>query len=146
MNREKNFGERFADLIIEKAVTIDELSKDAGTLKSEVYHWRAGDYLPSFKNLVKLANYFCCSLDFLIGTTEINDVTTFNTNFDFAKSFAQILAKKTITIYRISKDLGMDGAMMYAWLNGEYEPQLDSLIRLATYFDCTIDYLIGREK
>lgn len=33
-----------------------------------------------------------------------------------------------------------------AWETGKANPELENLIKLADYFGCTIDYLIGRES
>jgi len=58
---------------------------------------------------------------------------------DFIKS-------KNITEYRICKDTKISRANFYSWKKGKHTPMPESIIRLTDYFDCSIDYLIGREN
>ena len=45
---------------------------------------------------------------------------------------------------RLSKEIGGSDRVIGAWRKGEYEPKLESLIRLADFFDVSLDYLAGR--
>ena len=36
---------------------------------SDVTKWESGKHFPSPENLVKVADYFCCSTDYLLGVT-----------------------------------------------------------------------------
>ena len=51
-----------------------------------------------------------------------------------------------LTQYALAKRLGISQSTLCNWLNGKKEPSIESLWRLADYFDVTVDYLIGREK
>lgn len=50
------------------------------------------------------------------------------------------------TEYRLQKDLNISRSLTYRWLSGKAIPTVDSLIALAKYFGCTVDYLLGREN
>jgi len=139
-----NFSKRLKDLIEEKQITPDDLSKAINY--NQVYHWLAGDYLPSFLNLIKIADYFQCTLDYLSGQDKESRSDTFKSCPPFAERLRFILKDKGFTIYRLSKLTKIDKRTIYDWLHNLYVPQLDNLKRIASAFDCTLDYLVGREK
>ena len=45
-----------------------------------------------------------------------------------------------------AKKLGIPGSTYAGYERGEREPRIDVLIKLADYFDVSVDYLIGHEK
>lgn len=46
----------------------------------------------------------------------------------------------------LARKIDISQSAVCNWLNGKKEPSIESLWRLADYFDVTVDYLIGREK
>lgn len=65
-----------------------------------------------------------------------------------------ILAERLFYLMKIEKlsqselarKIDISQSAVCNWLNGKKEPSIESLWRLADYFDVTVDYLIGREK
>ena len=57
-----------------------------------------------------------------------------------------LMAAENITQYALSKKVGISQSTICNWLNGKKEPCIESLWKIADYFDVTVDYLIGREK
>lgn len=51
-----------------------------------------------------------------------------------------LFQRELANIFHISKN------SVYNWENGISEPNIDLLIKLANYFECSIDYLLGRES
>lgn len=62
----------------------------------------------------------------------------------FADIFNQLLQTRRISAYKLSRDTGITQGMISYWKSGERLPSAENLIRLADYFDCSIDYLLGR--
>lgn len=60
--------------------------------------------------------------------------------------FEQLMQKKGVTAYRVSKDTGISTATLTDWKMGRSTPKNDKLQRIADYFGVTLDYLTGREK
>lgn len=46
----------------------------------------------------------------------------------------------------ISKEAHIDESIIYDWLNGRSTPSLESIIALADYFDCSVEFILGREN
>ena len=44
-----------------------------------------------------------------------------------------------------AKVLGISQSTLSTWESGRYEPDAESLVRIAAYFNVTTDYLLGRD-
>lgn len=77
------FYERFTELCREYNVTVTSVLKELGLSASKNTQWSEGAS-PSVKNLIKIANYFNVSTDYLLGKDDIKkrptpeDVERFN--------------------------------------------------------------------
>lgn len=56
----------------------------------------------------------------------------------------EIMEQKEISAYRLSKDIGVSQGNISDWKHGNKTPNMHTLIKLADYFDVSIDYLVGR--
>jgi transcriptional regulator with XRE-family HTH domain len=65
------FGDRLKDLRTDSDLTQDELSKILGITRSALSNYENNEREPDFKLLVKFANYFNVSLDFILCRTNI---------------------------------------------------------------------------
>lgn len=63
---------------------------------------------------------------------------------NFAERLDELMSEKKLNSLRLAKEIGGSDRVVGAWRKGEYEPKLDSLVRLADFFDVSIDYLAGR--
>jgi transcriptional regulator with XRE-family HTH domain len=62
----------------------------------------------------------------------------------FTDIFVEMLQKKQITAYRLAKDTGISQGLMGEYKNGVKLPTIINLIKIADYFDVSVDYLLGR--
>lgn len=62
----------------------------------------------------------------------------------FVEQFVYLLQKNNITAYRVAKETGISQGLMGEYKNGIKLPTSQNLIKIADYFDCSIDYLLGR--
>lgn len=63
---------------------------------------------------------------------------------DIAKNLKNIRLEHNLTQSQLSERVGIAQATIACYENGQREPHILSLISYADYFECTIDYLIGR--
>lgn len=64
------FGDRLKELREEKELTQEELGKFLNVSRQTISGYEAGSIEPSIKNLIKLADIFNVSLDYLLGRTK----------------------------------------------------------------------------
>jgi len=140
------FSERLTELMEELEFTPKKLSEITGLSINSIYSWKKDSaYKIYLSNMIKLCDVLECSLDFLAGRTE--NVLDYKPQKcpPFYDRLREIMKKENITRYRLVKDTKIYDNYFSVWKSGR-DPQLYTLIRLADYLDCSIDYLIGRDR
>lgn len=138
------FAERLLDLILENGLTNKLLAENIDVDEYSVDRYLSGEYSPSLENLIKLANCFNITCDYLLGLENESSSKIFKACPPFKERLAFIIEKKGITKAELQRKTEIAESLIYYWLNGKYTPTVDSIIKLARYFDCSVDYLIGR--
>ena len=69
------FTERFNELLRSRGINAVTLAREIGVPRSIVYEWRSGVRDPSLENMLRVADYFGVSLEYLTGREdEENDI------------------------------------------------------------------------
>ena len=147
------FVERIKDLIEEQEIggkKIAQIAEEAEQNLSDLYHWRSekNRYLPSLADAIKLADYFQCSLSYLLGIEGENSLPKPKGELPaFSVRLAAVVKEKGIPITRIAKEAEFGNtSVIYGWLNGKSLPRLESLLALSRALGCSPDQLLGREE
>lgn len=139
-----NLSENLKFMMTEAEINAPKLSQATGIDSSTILTLLRGDGLPSIDTLVKLADYFKCSTDFLLGLKDTTNEATFKPRPPFSEQLTFILRHFNITKYRLEKQTKLSEKTVNRWHNGKTQPNAESLIKLAKYFDCSVDFLLGR--
>lgn len=112
--------------------------------ESVFYDWKNGYVYPSFDNLLKIADHFCVSVDYLLGRTD--DFIEYHTKslIPFNLNLENILKNKKITKYRFFKDCQFDNSLKTSWFKKGTKPNACTLIKMADYLNISMDELMGR--
>lgn len=140
-----NFIERLDELKFDAGLDGKMLAEKIGVSKVTIYNLQNDKRHPSVEVLVKLADYFQCSTDFLLGLEPENTAKKFKKCPPFSKQLTFLLRHFQTTKYRLCKEIPVTHSLIYYWQNGTYEPNLDYVLKLANYFDCSVDFILGRE-
>ena len=142
------FSDRLKELMFENDLTVEKLSNAIDCSPSSIYEWRSGrmSYMPSVGNILMLADYFKCSIDFLIGLEHENYLPNPRPRPPFSQWFRTAVESKGQNLNSLGCATKMGTKQFYKWINGETQPNLDSLLRIAAVLKCSLDYLVGREK
>lgn len=146
MNKIENsdtFGERLRELLFDRGISVSTLAHVLHFSESTIRSWRNNTQSIFLSNSIILADYFQCSLDFLFCKIEFDTVTEFKPCPPFYSRLRQVLKEKKISRYRICKDTKIKDSYFTEWSNGA-DPNILSVIELANYLDCSLDYLVGR--
>lgn len=146
MDKMSKFGERLNELLVQNNISPEKLASALEVSVSTVYRWKNNETKLFLSNLVSLANFLNCSIDFLLGRSE--EVLTFlpiSVLPKFSLRLREVMKEKGISTYRLRKETRYDGKYFQKWDNGS-DPLALTLIELAEILDCNVDYLIGREK
>jgi len=60
--------------------------------------------------------------------------------------FEQLLKKRKITPYRVSKETGVPQSTLSDWKRGRSVPKTEKLQKIADYLNVSVDYLLGNEQ
>lgn len=64
----------------------------------------------------------------------------------FVNRLKELLSLYNLSQYGLAKQLGISPSTVCNWLNGKKEPSIESLWKIADFFDVSVDFLIGRKK
>ena len=65
------FKDRLKELRLERSMSQLELGKLVNMSKMAISHWESGHSEPSIGQLILLSDYFCVSVDYLVGKTDV---------------------------------------------------------------------------
>ncbi|CAL83938.1 helix-turn-helix transcriptional regulator [Clostridium botulinum] len=94
----KTIGERIKELREEKGINQLELSKILNVHKGSVSNWENNKRTPDADMLTKIADFFNCSVDYLLGNTDIKNKLNMSKLFSGAgglklDSFKELIEK-----------------------------------------------------
>lgn len=140
-----SFRERLSELMFySNDIKSESLGNKLGLSGATIRRWLSGNQQIRLSNLIILADYFKCSLEFIAGRTDNKLDFTLKPCPPFYESFRNVLKQNKITRYRFIKETRFKDQYFSKWKKGA-DPQLETLTELADYFNCTLDYLVGRE-
>lgn len=139
------FGERLGELIFDHRLNEKQFAENAGICVSCVSVYLQGKSLPTVESLVKIADYFQCSTDFLLGREEENKSVEFKPCPPFSEQLLFLKKHFKCSAYKIYHNTKIAKSSYYEWLSGDSQPNLENVINLAEYFDCSVDFILGRE-
>lgn len=144
-----NFSEVINELIIYKNLNQRKVCISTNIATTVISEYCSGT-MPNIPNLIKLANYFNCSCDYLLGIVEEDKKSSFDNDYEYSYSifydrFIKLVESKNISLYSLSKHLNIHKNTIYNWKNG-INPSCNTLIKLADFLGTSVDYLVGRSE
>ena len=58
--------------------------------------------------------------------------------------FQRIASIKNVTNKELAISIGVSGGNITDWKQGRSRPNIDAIIKIADFLNCSIDYLLGR--
>ncbi len=138
------FSERLSELMDEREIASEQLAEKVGVIPDAVRRWKRGAASIMLKHLINVCDTLNCSLDFIAGRTETILDFTPKPCPPFYPRLRQVMQQQNISRNSIVKKAGIRDYSFIVWKRGG-EPKLETLIQLADYIGCTLDYLVGRE-
>lgn len=138
------FPMRLKELMDEAEVKTPELAEKTKIDQSAIARFLKGERLPSAESLTILADFFRCSTDYLLGRSDVLDDRVYKRRPPFSEQINILLKHFKITKYRLGKDVKLSDETINRWQKGLYEPTVESLVRIAKEYDCSVDFILGR--
>ncbi|MDE6211082.1 MAG: helix-turn-helix domain-containing protein [Clostridia bacterium] len=140
------FIEKLQDLMIENNLNAPALAKILGCSRASINKYLNGKKIPSLDMSIRMANYFQCTMETLLGIDEENHINDFFPCPLFKDRLPFLCKYFNISRYELCKRINISESVAYYWSKGTTSPSLESVIKIAECLDCSIDFVIGRTK
>lgn len=135
------FQKRLTELLINNNLTQLKLGNAIGISSTAINGYFNENYYPALDVCKKLAKYFDCSINYILGLSENKENKNTNTN-DFFTNFNKLMKETKLSIKKTLENLQMSEHNYYRWRDGQI-PKTVNLVEIAEYFNVSVDYLIG---
>lgn len=139
------FQNTLTDLIAEGGKSLEEISRDLGTAPNVLLRWCNRPQDVALKTLIKLSDYYKCSIEYLCGKTYVFCDYTPKLCPPFGEWLPKILKQYGLSSYRLFKDTTVKPSQYHYWRKGA-EPRLFALETIAEKLNITLDCLVGRDR
>ncbi len=140
------FSDTLHELLILNDYTEKTFSEKSGIPLSCISLYVRGQQAPYISSLIKIADCFHCSIDYLLGRTDNLINKKYNCCPPFSQRIDELLKENELTSYNIYNNSEISKSSFYAWKRGTSLPTLENLVKLADIFNCSVDYILGRES
>ena len=139
------FTENFTDLFIKTGASKTEFANNVGLKHSQIEPYLNGT-IPITSNVVKICDYFNCSIDFITGLS--NDFNNPNLKKGFNQScfypeYERLLKLNHTNHFQLSKLNIVTETSLSLWKKGSL-PKFEVLIAIAYELGGSIDKMLGR--
>lgn len=146
MNALNKLADTLNELMLLNGLTEQTLSEKSGVPIACISSYVRGLQAPYIDTLIKLSDYFKCSIDYLLGRTD-NCKKSFSGSVAFAQRFTELLKANNCSSYNEAfGEMQISKSSFYEWKRGKSLPTLENLVKLADFFGCSVDFLLGREN
>lgn len=140
-------SEQLIELMNEDGYTQTSLAKAMNTPRAKISLYKSGKSVPDFKYLIAIVEFFNCSADFLIGLKEEpKRENIYNPVPPFKLHLRKLFEQKGKSQYSFIKEKEVSWNTLHGWLTGKSLPSIENLKKLANFFGCSVDYILGRES
>ena len=141
-----NFSDRLKEQMILREIDAFALSTLIGVDRSTISHWKTEKYMPSTKAFFRLIDYFQCSADYILGLTDFptENIVYQQPLASYGTRLRSLLKSHGLSQKKFIEEMKISSNLAYQWLSDKALPSVEYLIKIADYFDISVDILIGR--
>ena len=138
------FIDAIKDYMFQKNISRSEFAKNINSYERCISRWFDGTNTPSLEYVIRIADYLNCSIDYLFGFTPFSTFTPCSQPTTFSARLGQLLTIKKISRNKLAAVCKVTSSNVSKWILTEQLPKPDIICLLASYFNCSIDFLLGR--
>lgn len=140
------FSETLNSFMFENNMSIAQTAKAIGVDDTCILRYLLKQRTPTLENVIKLADLFNCSTDYLLGREAENYPAVFVPIPPFSEQLLILQKRFDCPWQKFYKICAVSPSRFYEWKNGKRSPTLNCMIALADGFDVTLDSIIGRTR
>lgn len=141
------FGERIAEQRKKLGLSQEELAEKLNISQKSISKYELGDRKPQYKVLVRMAEYFGVTTDYLLGLGDIMETNEKSNEIAqrMGWNIKKLREQKGLTQQELAVRVDVAQATVANWESGRREPDINILIRIAKLFNVTLDELVMKE-
>ncbi len=139
------FIDTIKDYMSDNGLSLTAFAKSLGIMESCLSQWLAGKNKPSLEYVILIADKINCSTDYLFWLTTNPQYTPADKRRTFAERLQILLNESGISKNKLADICGVTSSTVSKWLLHGQLPKPQVAINLCKYFNCSLDYLLGRE-
>lgn len=143
-NYKKIIAESVTELLQDNSLTVQKFSRLSKISRSTIDGWLQEKHYPSLNQLISLADFFNCSIDYILHISDKKEYEKSSERKDFIARFEERKQSLKVTKYQIAVACKTDIACINKWEKLGQKPRIDTVIDLAKFFGCSVDYILGR--
>ena len=138
-------SESLKELMAEHNLNQVQLAEILDTGRSKFSDILNAKNAPNYKTFVSLIEYFNCSADFLLGLKDYpcEDIS-YKPVVPFSERLRTLFEQSGVSQYQFIVQTKTSWSVLYNWLIGKTLPSVDNLVKVAKFFDCSVDFVLGR--
>ena len=132
------FKEKFIRLCANKGVAPSFVAKQVGISSAAFSQW-TDETVPRKTTLLKIADYFGVSVDYLLGKAEKEKTCILD-------KISTLLKEQHVSQKKLCCNLGLSQQAFTNWKNGNNDSYKKYLPQIAEFLGVSVDYLLGKEE
>lgn len=140
----QDFRVRVIELMDDNELTKKELAAKSNISNAVISRILIYGIIPSLGVLIKLANTFNVSLEYLLAERDDNSFYPSNSNVPFQTRLHELMDEKNTKYSIIAHTMPFTKNYFYEWERTGTIPSWEYLKAIAAYFKVSPDYLLGR--
>lgn len=143
-NLKKIIAESITELLQDNNLSVQKFSKLSMISRSTIDGWLKEKHYPYITQLIIAADFLNCSIDYILHLSDKKEYEKSIKCEDFAVRYQERKQSLKVTKYQIAVACKTDIACVNKWEKLGQKPRIDTLVDLAKFFGCSVDYLLGR--
>lgn len=144
MSISDGFKKRIRELVAETDKTTSELTKLMGIDNRPFSHAVQYGIIPSTRTLIRIADYFQVSIDYLLDKTDNETFYPSKNKTDFSSRITELCLKHNVTFYEVAVKCHFEKSYVSRWVRLNTLPTIELLELVVDYFSVSMDYILGR--
>lgn len=135
-------GEKIAEQRKKLGLSQEELAEKLNISQKSISKYELGDRKPMYKVLVRMAEYFGVTTDYLLRSTDTQDFGI----CDSGNTIKELRTEAGMTQEELGMLLNVQNAAVSKYESGKVPLTGDTLLKLSKIFNVSTDYLLGAEE
>ena len=136
--------QRLSDIRNEAGMSQAKLAEELGVTQQAVNTYENSDKDIMTSTILRIADYFNVSVDYLMGISESKDILEPRSNDECYKRIGDIRRLKRLSQKQMAELLGVSQQQVGRFESGKYDLSGKRFLQIAEVCDVSLDYLAGR--